>query len=70
MRFEATDDLRDHLKLDPKKGTVQLFHQTAVLKEHLLAIHSVDNTATISELVRRYVDVDRMKKLTFQTGAD
>ena len=31
----ATDDLREHLKLDNKNGVLQIFHQTAFLKEHL-----------------------------------
>jgi len=55
LRFEATDDLRDHLKLDHKNGTVQLFHQTAVLKESLLASQSVEDTAPVSDFVRWYV---------------
>lgn len=37
LRFEATDDLRAHLNLDRKKGVVQVFHRTAVLKELLRA---------------------------------
>lgn len=31
-----TNDLRDHLLLDEKKGTVAIFHYTSVLKEHLI----------------------------------
>jgi hypothetical protein len=30
-----TSDLREHLALDAKKGTVSVFHYTSVLKEHL-----------------------------------
>ncbi|KAF2184553.1 hypothetical protein K469DRAFT_633278 [Zopfia rhizophila CBS 207.26] len=37
LRFEPTDDLRSHLKLDRGKGTVKIFHHTAVLKENLMA---------------------------------
>jgi hypothetical protein len=35
LRFEATDDLRDHLKLDRKRAVVEIFHHTAFLKEQL-----------------------------------
>ena len=35
MKLKATDDLRNHLKLDTKTGTLLIFHHTAVLKEHL-----------------------------------
>ncbi|KAF2253935.1 hypothetical protein BU26DRAFT_419040, partial [Trematosphaeria pertusa] len=36
LRFEATSDLRNHLRLDQRKGVVQIFHHTSVLKENLL----------------------------------
>ena len=67
LRFEATDDLRDHLKLDHKEGTVQIFHQTAVLKENLLASHSMDDTATVSDFIHRYVVLDSMRMRTLRT---
>ena len=35
IRFEPTDDLRNHLKLDRKRAVVEIFHHTAFLKEHL-----------------------------------
>ena len=37
LRFEKTDDLRSHLRLDATKGIVEIFHYTSVLKEHLVA---------------------------------
>ncbi|RSL51315.1 hypothetical protein CEP53_008474 [Fusarium sp. AF-6] len=37
LRFQGTDDLRNHLKMDVKEGVVEIFHCTSVLKEHLLA---------------------------------
>lgn len=37
LRFEGTDDLRNHLKMDVKEGVVEVFHCTSVLKEHLTA---------------------------------
>ncbi|GAB1316933.1 RanBP2-type domain-containing protein [Madurella fahalii] len=36
LRIEGTDNLLDHLKLDAS-GSVQVFHHTTFLKEHLLA---------------------------------
>jgi hypothetical protein len=35
LRFLPTDDLRCHLELDRKDGTVLIFHHIAFLKEHL-----------------------------------
>jgi len=35
LRFCPTDNLRRHLELDRKNGTVLIFHHTAFLKEHL-----------------------------------
>lgn len=35
LKFQPTDDLRSHLKLDKKKGIVEIYHHTAFLKEHL-----------------------------------
>ncbi|KAF7898909.1 uncharacterized protein EAF01_008122 [Botrytis porri] len=35
LRFQATNDLRNHLRLDQKAGVVEIFHQIAFLKEHL-----------------------------------
>ncbi|KAK3316008.1 hypothetical protein B0H66DRAFT_478959 [Apodospora peruviana] len=37
LKFEHTNDLRDHLRLNPVSGIVQIFSLTSVLKEHLLA---------------------------------
>jgi hypothetical protein len=37
IRIARTDNLRDHLRLDSTVGVVQIFHQTSVLREHLLA---------------------------------
>ncbi|KAF5012916.1 hypothetical protein FDECE_1050 [Fusarium decemcellulare] len=35
LRFLATDNLSEHLLLNPKKNTLYLFHQVAYLKAHL-----------------------------------
>lgn len=35
VKFQRTDDLRRHLKLDRRKNVLEIFHHTAFLKEHL-----------------------------------
>lgn len=37
LRLKATDDLRNHLKLDVTTGVVEIYHYTGVLKENLKA---------------------------------
>ena len=37
LKFEGTDDLQNHLRLDSATGVVSIYHHTAVLKEQLLA---------------------------------
>ncbi|KAJ4175816.1 hypothetical protein NW767_015659 [Fusarium falciforme] len=37
LRFQGTDDLRNHLKMDIKEGVVEVFHCMSVLKEDLMA---------------------------------
>ncbi|KAH7317101.1 hypothetical protein B0I35DRAFT_267427 [Stachybotrys elegans] len=41
LTFVPTDDLRDHLRLDPHDGTIRLYHHTAFLKESLIASQRV-----------------------------
>lgn len=35
LNFRATNDLRNHLRLDRKNNVVDIYHHTAFLKEHL-----------------------------------
>jgi hypothetical protein len=37
LKLQPTDNLRNHLKLDVQKGTVDVYHFTSVMKEHLSA---------------------------------
>lgn len=39
LKFHGTDDLQSHLKLDVKRGVVELYHHTSVLRGHLTASH-------------------------------
>jgi hypothetical protein len=52
LRFEPTDDLRNHLKLDRKRGVVEIYHHTAFLKEHLIATQSASKNMTIDESIK------------------
>jgi hypothetical protein len=36
IKFRGTDDLRQHLLLDPGKKVIYIFHHTIFLKEHLI----------------------------------
>ncbi|KAJ0323122.1 hypothetical protein COL5a_008340 [Colletotrichum fioriniae] len=42
VSFRGTDDLRNHLRLDPKTGIIELYHHTAFLKECLKASKEAD----------------------------
>ncbi|KAK4085020.1 uncharacterized protein Triagg1_10 [Trichoderma aggressivum f. europaeum] len=37
LRLQGTDDLRNHLRMDVKRGVVEIYHYTSVLREHLAA---------------------------------
>jgi hypothetical protein len=52
LRLQPTDDIRSHLNLDSKAGAVQIYQQTAVLKEHLKATEQLAATATIAETIQ------------------
>lgn len=58
LRLEPTNDLTNHLRLDRRTGTVEIFHNTAVLKESLLASNSLNSTSTIGDCVRTYVRLE------------
>jgi len=51
LKIIATDDLRDHLLLDEKKGTVSVFHLTSVLKEHL----NTPNRMYVLQFIARFL---------------
>jgi len=55
LAFEPTDDLRHHLKLDKKVGTVKIFHHVGFLKEHLRLTCDQPATASLLDQLRRYV---------------
>lgn len=52
LRFEATDDLRNHLVIDRKRRIVQVFHHAAFLKENLRCTRGQDGNATMTEQLK------------------
>ncbi|KAH8800302.1 hypothetical protein F5884DRAFT_686099 [Xylogone sp. PMI_703] len=51
LKFKPTDDMRSHLKLDRKKGIVEIYHHTAFLKEHLrLTKDEAENQSVTDQL--------------------
>ena len=52
LKFRPTDDLRSHLKLDRKNGTVEIYHHTAFLKEHLRITKDEARKLSVSDSLR------------------
>jgi hypothetical protein len=52
LRFEPTDDLRNHLKLDKKRAVVQIFHHTAFLKEQLRLTRNQPRNMSVSDSIK------------------
>ena len=52
LKFRPTDDLRNHLKLDRKNGTVEIYHHTAFLKEHLRITRDEARNLSCTEYLR------------------
>ena len=52
LKFQPTDDLRRHLKLDRKTRVVEIYHHTAFLKEHLRLTKNGPPNMSVSESMR------------------
>ncbi len=52
IRFEPTDDLRNHLKLDRKRAVVEIFHHTAFLKEHLRLTRDQPRNMSVADSIK------------------
>lgn len=50
LRFQPTDDLRAHLKLNRKSNVVEIYHHTAFLKEHLRLTRDTPGLSTSESL--------------------
>jgi len=52
LKFQPTDGLGNHLKLDQKQGIVEIYHHTAVLKEHLIANQQTPGDLSINDSIK------------------
>ncbi|WQF80252.1 hypothetical protein CDEST_05266 [Colletotrichum destructivum] len=69
LSFHSTDDLRNHLRLDPRTGVVEIFHHTTFLKESLKASK---NSAEQCILPRQLAleTLDSLQKVLFPPDKD
>jgi len=68
LRFRSTNDLHSHLRLDHRAGTVDIYHHTAVLKEHLMFSANPKNTPDASHVIPRQLAlevIDSIQKVLF-----
>lgn len=49
LRFQGTDDLRNHLRMDIKRGVVEIYHYTSVLREHLAASQKLHSSSDFED---------------------
>ena len=52
LKFQPTDDLRRHLKLDRKNRVLEVYHHTAFLKEHLRLTKDKAPNMSVSESIK------------------
>jgi hypothetical protein len=52
LKLVGTNDLRNHLRLDAKTGTLEIYHYTSVLKEHLFETKDNPNKRSVSFLLK------------------
>ncbi|KAI5459333.1 hypothetical protein BGZ63DRAFT_361417 [Mariannaea sp. PMI_226] len=75
LRFHGTDDLRNHLRMDVKKGIVEIYHHTSVLTEHLMAskaLHEGEAPVSSGNFPRQIAleALDSVQKVLFPFGSD
>ncbi|KAB8356700.1 hypothetical protein FH972_024276 [Carpinus fangiana] len=57
LRFQPTNDLRNHLKLDRKSGVLEIFHHAAFLKEQLRLSKTLPADCLLTESLARCVSL-------------
>jgi hypothetical protein len=65
IKFRATDDLRNHLKLDRRDAVVELFHHTAFLKESLRLTKDKKPNLSIAETLKLCVRSSHIIPMSF-----
>ncbi|KAK4450962.1 hypothetical protein QBC34DRAFT_378787 [Podospora aff. communis PSN243] len=72
LTFRPTDNLADHLRLDPKEGTVEIFHHTRALEEFLIATQNENPTSNHPLPLPRPLaleTIDTIQKILFPIGS-
>ncbi|KAK8116292.1 hypothetical protein PG984_012794 [Apiospora sp. TS-2023a] len=59
LRFEPTDDLKNHLRLDSHNGIVEIYHHTSVLREHISAHEKASKKGSTSHTTAILAQVSR-----------
>lgn len=52
LKFQPTDDIRCHLRLNKKLGVLELYHHAAFLKEHLRLTKDAPEDLSLRESLR------------------
>ncbi|TAQ87664.1 hypothetical protein B7494_g4009 [Chlorociboria aeruginascens] len=52
LKFQPTDDLKSHLKLDRKNAVVEVYHHTAFLKENLRLTKDLPRKISVSDTLK------------------
>jgi hypothetical protein len=52
LRFQPTEDVRRHLRLNHRTGVVEIFHYTSFLKEHLRLTKDLPRSISVSDSIK------------------
>lgn len=52
LLFQATYDIRNHLRFNCKTNTLEIFHRTSFLKEQLRSTREVKDASSMSSCIR------------------
>lgn len=63
LELVPTDNLQNHLRLDMKAMTVDIYHHTSVLKEHLAASVKCEPHQDVGRAISEYVPEFRLRAL-------
>lgn len=55
LSIEATDNVRNHLRIDRARGVVQIFHHTSFLREQLRRTRNIPDELSMQESLKLYV---------------
>ena len=52
LKFQPTDNLGRHLKLDRRTNTIEIYHHTALIKEHLRLTKDCPQTMSVAQTLK------------------